>query len=586
MGMDFQHFLMDREEIFMSHLRIGPLVRATSTDTVVIWAELSEHCDVQLLIIPDDRVTETTISVSATTVQVGGHYYIAPQVGGLQPSSWYTYSLSLPAENTELTTKDNSTLIQCFRTFDAHTIDSDDKRPGLRLAYGSCRKAEQDPSDALPAFGTWLSQHYTRREELWPHLLLFIGDQIYADQPPAEIVASHPHLQQGAQTFEDFCILYAHAWTCDAAVQQALAAIPTFMIFDDHEIKNNWNVEATWQSTFIRQGNEQLLIDGLVAYWVYQGWGNLIQEATTKHPLLTVMLAAAQSGEDALEKLRDCIRADIYKLTSIRWHYCIPTQPSIFVSNARTERTTILDQNPVEIYGPTRIMSQEQMQDIEQWLQPQQQEFPIFVSSVPVLLPPLIGLLQYLTGERVWLTGPYPLRWLGRKLAHFQKSVAARVGFDHWPLYTTTWHEFLRLIEQKQQDIIILGGDVHFSYSLAAVSTTTHRRQQQGMQQTDAHLYQFVSTPIQNTLGDESESKVKMQAFITKIAYSGLHLHMLPLKVMDAKARVQGHLLFENTLAFLTLQPMPGNTYQIKHEYMTSIDGEMKVVGFTELPVK
>ena len=569
----------------MPHLRIGPLVRATSTDTVVIWAELSEPCNVQLYIIPDDTVAGMTISISTTTVQVGGHYYIAPQVGGLQPSSWYTYSLSLPMDNTELTTEDNSTLIQCFRTFDVHTTDLDDKQNDLRLVYGSCRKAEKDSSDALSAFGTWLSQHYAQRDELWPHLLLFIGDQIYADQPPAEVVESHPHLHQGAQTFEDFCILYAHAWTCDAAIRQALAAIPTFMIFDDHEIKNNWNVEPTWQSTFIRQGNEQLLIDGLVAYWVYQGWGNLVQEAATEHPLLTIMLAAAQSGEDALEKLRDCIRADIYKLSSIRWHYCIATQPSIFVANARTERTTTLNQNPVEVYGPTRIMSQEQMQDIEQWLQPQQQYLPIFVSSVPVLLPPLIGLLQYLTGERVWLTGPSPLRWLGRKLAHFQRYVAARIGFDHWPLYTTTWHEFLHLVKQKQQDIIILGGDVHFSYSLAAVSATAHRRQHKGMQQTDAHLYQFVSTPIQNTLGHESESKVKMQAFITNIVYSGLHLHMLPLKVTDTKARVHGQLLFENTLAFLTLQPRPGNRYQIKHKYMTSIDGELKTVGFTVLSV-
>ncbi len=572
----------------MPHLRIGPLVRATSTNAVVIWAELSERCDVQLHIIPDDTVTGETISVYTTTVQVGGHYYIAPQVQGLEPSTWYTYSLSLPPDNTELTIKDNSTLIQCFRTFDVYTIDSaiDDKRCDLRLAYGSCRKAEQDPSDALRAFGIWLSQHCEQKNEVWPHLLLFIGDQIYADQPPAEIIQSHPQLRQGARTFEDFCILYAHAWAHDAAIRQAMAAIPTFMIFDDHEISNNWNVEPTWQSKFIGQGNEQLLVDGLVAYWVYQGWGNLAQDATTDHPLLTIMLTAAQSGADALEMLRNHIRADIYKLTSIRWHYSIPTQPSIFVANVRTERTTILDQNSTEVYGPTRIMSQEQMQDIEQWLHLQQQDLPIFVSSVPVLLPPLIGMLQYLTGERLWLTGGHALRWSGRKIARFQKSVAARASFDHWPLYTTTWHELLRLIRQKQRDIIILGGDVHFSYSLVAVSAAPHRRLRKEGQLADTHLYQFVSTPIQNVLGDASERKVKMQAFITKIAYSGLRLRMLPLKVTDTKARVHRQLLFENTLAFLTLHPRPDNTYQIKHEYMRSIDGEMKVVGFTMLPAK
>ena len=574
----------------MLHLRTGPLVRATSTDTVVIWAEFSEYCNVQLHIIPDDTSTGAIIHISTTTVQVGRHYYVAPQVQGLKPSTWYTYFLTAPSDDTKLTTKSSPPLIQCFRTFDGPAIDSaiDDKHHDLRLAYGSCRKAEQDPADALHAFGTWLPQHFAERDDIWPHLLLCIGDQIYADQPPADIIQSHPHLHQGARTFEDFCILYAHAWADDPAVQQALAAIPTFMIFDDHEISNNWNVEPTWQSKIIRQGDEQLLIDGLVAYWVYQGWGNLIQDAATDHPLLTIMRDAGQSAEDALEKLRSCIRADIYKLTTIRWHYSIPTLPTIFVANARTERTAILDQNSIEIDGPMRIMSQEQMRDIEQWLQSQQQNLPIFVSSVPVLLPPLIGMLQYLTGERLWVTANYPasLRWLGKHLARLQKFVAAKASFDHWPLYATTWHEFIRLTQQTRQEIIILSGDVHFSYALAAVSARQHKGSQKKARQAATHLYQFVSTPLQNELGDESKHKVKLQALIKNIAYSGLHLDMLPLKSTGTRARIYRQLLFENTLAFLTLHPTSNTSYQIKHEYMSFTDGELKVVGFTALAVK
>ncbi len=562
----------------MPHIHIGPLVRAMSTNTVVLWAELSEPCTLQVNVTPPHSsglAVDKGISVLTTTIQVGGHYYIAPQIRGLQPSTWYTYSFTTTSDNKELTTQSGITPLQCFRTFD---VPGTDTPHDLRVAYGSCRKAEQDPADALHAFGLWLKQHYAQREDIWPHLLLLIGDQIYADEPSAEIVHSYPHLCKGAQTFEDFCIFYTHAWTHDPAVQQALAVIPTFMIFDDHEICNNWNVDSLWRDKAIRAGKEQLLVDGLVAYWVYQGWGNLAQDANADHPLLAIMHKAAQSGADVLEELRSCVKADVYNLTNIRWHYVIPTQPAIFVANARTERTAIFDQTSARIYGPTRIMSQEQMQDIQKWLQSQEQ--PIFVSSVPVLLPPLIGLLQYLTGERLSrvLTWPGPFRWLSKQLARLQLFVADQASFDHWPLYISTWHEFIQLAQEKQQEIIILAGDVHFSYALEALTAKSHK--------TGAHLYQFVSTPLQNILGAASERKVKLQASITSIAYSGLHLRVLPLKPTGTKARIHKQLLFENTLAFLTIHPGLHNTNQIKHEYMSCIDGEFKVVGVTELPAK
>jgi hypothetical protein len=223
-------------------------------------------------------------------------------------------------------------------------------------------------------------------------------------------------------------------------------------------------------------------------------------------------------------------------------------------------------------------MSQEQMQDIQKWLQLQQQDPPIFVSSVPVLLPPLIGMLQYLTGERLWHKQIWPLSWLGKQLARFQLFVAHKASFDHWPLYASTWHEFIQLAREKQQEIIILAGDVHFSYALEGRLAPTDKP--------GAHLYQFVSTPLQNVLGTTSERKVKLQASITRIAYSGLRLRMLPLKSAGTKARIYKQLLFEDTLAFVTLYPGSHDTNQIKHEYMSCVEGELKVVGVTKLPAK
>lgn len=72
--------------------------------------------------------------------------------------------------------------------------------------------------------------------------------------------------------------------------------LPTYMIFDDHEIINNWNISPTWRAKALKHGREQLLVDRPVAYWVYQGWGNLHRRTNTTSPLLQIMQQGAESG--------------------------------------------------------------------------------------------------------------------------------------------------------------------------------------------------------------------------------------------------------------------------------------------------
>ncbi len=570
----------------MIHLRIGPLVRATSTTSAVIWAKLSHACNITLNAIPydasEDEKATSTVSVSMRTVTVGGHHYAAPQLQGLQPGTWYRYYLStssIAADHVDKAESIEQSFLQCFRTMNASISEaSQEKTPppseafSLRLAYGSCRKYIMPETDALSAFGRWLRNHLDERETMWPHLLLLIGDQIYADQPLDEFVQMHPHLHDGAVTFEDFALIYEYIWTSDTDVRQVFAVMPTYMIFDDHDVINNWNISPQWRASMLQHGQEQVLVDGLIAYWVYQGWGNLVSREQTDHPLLTIMQEAEQSGEDALERLRTYIKREVYRKSDGHWHYTIPTTPPIFVVNARTERTTVFTDYPDDIYGPTRIMSQSQMAELEEWMQRHDTSLSLLVSSVPVLLPPLIGLAEYLMGIRLWQPG---LRWLGLRLAHIQQRFALRISFDHWPVYSQTWHELIHSLTRRTHDVLVLSGDVHFSYAMEA-----HRS---FFKNTKARLIQFVSTPLQNVLGRKSEQMIVGQASITRSIYGGLHTRMLPLYEANEKRRLQHDILLRNTLAYVTLQPDDKNDYIVEQEYLGVVDGQMQVVGRTKL---
>ncbi len=569
----------------MKNLRVGPLVRATSATSVVIWAEFAQPCTVTLSATLDASPEQPPIQVTTRTISIGGHHYVAPQLQGLEPARWYHYSLetsALAASDTDQTTSAPDTtidMLQCLRTLDEAETRAENT---LRVFYGSCRRLNQPERDTLDALGQWLIQQSDQREQTWPHVLLLIGDQIYADDPPTPLVQMHPHIKDGTTSFEDFAAQYSYVWTTTAHVRQALACIPTYMTCDDHEITDGWNGTPTWRAQTLQSGREQMLIDGMVAYWVYQGWGNLDQQEAT-HPLLQIMKEAEQTGEDALEALRTCIKQAVFGDTELHWHYTIPTTPPIFVTSTRINRSSTLTSDSDEIYAPTHIMSMQQMAELRSWLQEQQTGVSLLVSSVPILLPPFIGLAEYLTGVRLWTHAIAPLRWLGRQLARLQFSVADRASFEHWPVYTTSWHELVKSAVQQTGDIVILAGDVHFSYAVEGRPVSPRRSHTQA-----SRLYQLVSTPIENALQTKERRLIQGQAFIKHATYGGLSTRVLPLRrdsALSLSARVDTHhdLLFENTLArvTITLRPEQVPKYDLQQEYLGIVDGQLEVIGRT-----
>ena len=147
------------------------------------------------------------------------------------------------------------------------------------------------------------------------------------------------------------------------------------------------------------------------------------------------------------------------------------------------------------------------------------------------------------------------------------------ISFDHWPIFTATWHELVKMLAERQQDILVLSGDVHFSYATEAQPT------KKGSNET--HLYQFVSTPLQNELSPNSQRLVLGQSRLKRATYGGLHVRMLPLLRGDKKGRVAHDLLIQNTLAFVRLQSEGQGRYEIRQEYLGVRDGEMDQIGHT-----
>jgi phosphodiesterase/alkaline phosphatase D-like protein len=561
----------------MIPMRVGPLVRATSSTTAVIWAEFFQSGKITISSALYDHPTSTVTAVSGHTINVGGRHFIALQLTGLEPATWYSYQIEGSVDQPPpLNPQAQPPLAleplphQCFRT-----LSATEQAGSLRIAYGSCRNLQRQDFDSLSGFGAWLQEHFSARDDCWPHLLLLIGDQIYADQPSESFLRLHPERQGRAQTFEDFASTYTYSWSTDQQVRQALATLPTYMIFDDHEIVNNFNISPAWRAAALQRGYEQLLVDGLLAYWIYQGWGNLQQREPSQHPLLLIMHDAASSGVDALEDLRTCISSAISGQTHLSWYYEIPSVPPIFVLDVRVDRPAVFDASQPYSQDPTSIMGSEQMQQLVSWLYAERPGPSILISSVPLLLPPLIGLAEYLMGIRPWHKSAAPLRRCGRWLARLQHGLAMRTSFDHWAIFNATWRRLVEILGDCRRNILVLSGDVHFSYAMRARRLSRSPR--------PAQLYQFVSSPLRNILSERDRQLVLGQARLQHLSYGGLSVRMLPLSADGSARRVPHDLLLQNSIALVTLRPLASSGYLVQQEYLGEVDGNLGVVGRTSI---
>ncbi len=85
------------------------------------------------------------------------------------------------------------------------------------------------------------------------------------------------------------------------AVAQVLANTPTYMIFDDHEIADDWNLNGRWASrVYNREWGRFVVRNGLLAYALMQGWGNdpthFTKDGEPGRKLLDAIPAAVKPG--------------------------------------------------------------------------------------------------------------------------------------------------------------------------------------------------------------------------------------------------------------------------------------------------
>lgn len=159
--------------------------------------------------------------------------------------------------------------------------------------------------------------------------LLTFGDGLWPDDLKVWQDATYPAWLTGGRSGWDAQVAALRRFREGLPrVRRALANIPTYMIFDDHEVTDDWNLDREIRDSALRSPfGTRVIANALAAYLLFQGWGN--DPAGTDDLVDQTGRHLSAGDGDALDEAM--ARAP-------NWSYVAPTTPPVVVMDTRTRR--------------------------------------------------------------------------------------------------------------------------------------------------------------------------------------------------------------------------------------------------------
>ncbi len=477
----------------MANLVLGPLLRYVSETEATVWVEADAPCEVEVLGRRERAFT------------VEERFYALVRIEGLEPGGLYEYEVALdgerhwPVAGSELPPSAIRTLA-----------------PGqpVDVAFGSCRVAlphcepyvqskDRHESgrehDALRV----LAAEMTRRErDEWPELLFLLGDQVYVDEGSPR-TRERIRRRRGTDTppgeevtdFEEYAWLYEESWS-DPLVRWLLSTVSLSMLWDDHDMSDDWNISRSWLAEMRRKSWwHRRATAGIMSYWVYQHLGNLSPRELDADDLYR----RVRGSERATTELREFAAGIATTGSGTRWSYCrdLGGTRAIFV-DSRAGR--VLDE------GRRSIVDEKEWEWVVEHATGDFDHL-LIATTVPFLLSSGFHHLQ------AWSERVCDGAW-GRAPARAMEKLRRAVDFDHWASFDDSFQLLRRLLEEvgagqrgkAPASIVVLSGDVHHAY-LAEMAF----RRGAGI---ESAAYQAVCSPYRNPL--DRHERLAIEAGFTR----------------------------------------------------------------------
>ncbi len=243
-----------------------------------------------------------------------------------------------------------------------------------------------------------------------------------------------------------------------------LAHVPSLMIFDDHDITDDWNLSADWERTaYGHPFSRRIIGNALLAYLLCQGWGNDPNRLAEPLDAVAKLLEAAAARDGWLhEEDHDAVIEQLQRFQG--WEVQVDGTPKLIMLDTRTRRWRS-ERNPK---WPSGLMDWEALSELQQQV--------LDAPSVVIVSPaPMFGVKLIEVIQKLFTLAGKPLL----------------VDAENWMAHRGAASVMLNIFRHSRTPghYVILSGDVHYSFAYDV--RIRHRRE-------GSKLWQITSSGIKN----------------------------------------------------------------------------------------
>ncbi|MEJ6473879.1 alkaline phosphatase D family protein [Pseudoalteromonas piscicida] len=312
------------------------------------------------------------------------------------------------------------------------------------------------------------------------------------------------------------------------SAERLCANVPVLMMFDDHDVTDDWNLTAKWEQAIANHKvSRRIISNGVISYWLFQGIGN----------------DAFEYSKDLIQGFKNSLVENEWQFAAFdkqvrrfsHWHYCLDTFPKVVVLDTRTHRW----RNEQNFNEPSGLLDWEMLMELQDTL--------IDHSAVLIVSPaPVFGVKAIETIQAIFNACGEPLM----------------VDVENWMAHEGSAKKLIEIFKRPDtpKETIILSGDVHYSFCFSVQARFGRH---------DNRIWQLTASGIKNEFPKPLINILDKMDSILYAKYSPLNLFtkrwQLSVSKHPSSLKEHGYLVSDSAISLVTLDNGLLEKYELLH---------------------